>query len=154
MEQTIYPKIRLIDTALPLPNYESSGACAFDIYSRSEQTIMPKAIALLPTNLIITVPTGYGLIIAPRSSLARKKGLVIPNSIGIIDQDYHGDEDEIMLQVMNITDDLVTVTAGERLAQGFFVALPQVQWQLEGERPSQPTATSRGGFGSTGGYAQ
>lgn len=140
--------IKRIDQSLPLPKYASSGACAFDIYSREERMIQPKFIDLVPSNLIIEVPTDHALVIAPRSSLARKKGLIVPNSIGIIDQDYHGENDEILIQVQNITENPVVIERGERIAQGFFVMISTATW-METKKMKQD---SRGGFGSTGGY--
>jgi dUTP pyrophosphatase len=100
----------------------------------------------VPGNVIVQVPPGYALLIAPRSSLPRKKALVCPHSIGIIDQDYHGPDDEILVQVQNIGDEPVTVERGERIAQGLFVQVEQAQWQeVDGHG-----AQTRGGFGSTG----
>ncbi|MDA1292879.1 MAG: dUTP diphosphatase, partial [bacterium] len=91
------------------------------------------------------VPEGHALLIVPRSSLPRKKALVCPHSIGVIDQDYHGPDDEILIQVQNISDEVVTVERGERIAQGMFVKVEQAEWVEEKELAS----VSRGGFGST-----
>lgn len=142
--------IKRIDPRFPLPEYHTAGAVAFDMYSRADVSIQPREIALLPSNLIIKVPENHVLIIAPRSSTARKKGLVFPNSAGIIDQDYHGPDDEIFIQVMNITDASVAVAAGERIAQGIIVPVVRAEW-VEHEKF---LANNRGGFGSTGGYQQ
>ena len=62
-------------------------------------------------------------MIAPRGSMFKKKGFLMPNSIGIIDQDYCGDNDEIMLQVYNITNKPVIISKGEKLGQGIFVRI-------------------------------
>lgn len=140
--------IKRIDTSLPLPTYATNGSCGFDLYSRTKQTIAPGEITLLPSNLIIQTPPGYLLLLAPRSSLAAKKGLIMPNSVGIIDQDYSGNGDEIMLQVQNITDSPVTVSPLERIAQGIFVAIKRANWK----EVTDIDQTSRGGIGSTGGY--
>lgn len=145
---TIPVQITRLDSSLPLPEYASDGACAFDLYSREQTTIQPGQIALLPSNLIIKVPAGYVLVIAPRSSLARKKSLTMPNSMGIIDQDYAGPEDEIMLQVQNCGQSAVTVDRGERVAQGLILKIATAAWQ-ESQSATEP---NRGGFGSTGGY--
>jgi dUTP pyrophosphatase len=75
-----------------------------------------------------------------------KKGLMLPNSVGIIDQDYRGENDEIMIQVYNLKDQPVEVQRGERLAQGIFVKIAQVDWA----EVSEMSAASRGGFGSSG----
>lgn len=138
-----------IDTDLPLPKYESHGAVGFDLITRETTTIEPGAIALVPGNVIVKVPEGYALLIVSRSSLPRKKGLVCPHAIGVIDQDYHGPEDELLVQVQNITQEPVTVERGERIAQGMFVKVEQAQWQ----EVEDHGAETRGGFGSTGSHA-
>ena len=143
-------KIKRIDRSLPLPEYVTEGSCGFDMYTRTETTIQPNEIVLLPSNLIIETPAGHVLILAPRSSLAKKKGLVMPNSMGIIDQDYSGEHDEILIQVQNTTNQPVTVSRGERIAQGIFLRTDRVVWA---EVESMQEA-SRGGIGSTGGYQE
>lgn len=142
--------IQRIDVSLPLPQYHSAGAIGFDIVTRETTVIEPGKIGLVPGNVIVRVPEGYALLIVPRSSLPRKKGLVCPHSIGVIDQDYHGPEDELMIQVQNITDKPVTVERGERIAQGLFVKVERAAW----EEVDGHGASSRGGFGSTGGHAK
>ena len=94
--------LQRVDPSLPLPQYESRGAVGFDLITRETTVIESGKIALVPGNVIVKVPQGYALMIVPRSSLPRKKGLVCPHSIGIIDQDYHGEKDEILVQVQNI----------------------------------------------------
>ena len=138
--------ITCVDNTLPLPKYESHGAVGFDLITRETTTIQPKEIALVPGNVIVQVPEGYALFIFPRSSLPRKKALVCPHSIGVIDQDYHGPEDEIFVQVQNVSDEPVTVERGERIAQGIFVKVEQAEWQEVDDH----NADTRGGFGSTG----
>lgn len=138
--------IQRIDVALPLPRYESMGAVGFDLVTRVTTVIEPHAIALVPGNVIVKVPEGYALLVLPRSSLPRKKGLVCPHSIGVIDCDYHGEKDEILVQVQNITDQPVTVERGERIAQGIFVKVERAEWS----EVSSHGAETRGGFGSTG----
>ncbi len=139
-------RIQRRDPLLPLPRYESGGAVGFDLVTRETTVIPPGEIGLVPGNVIVQVPEGYALLILPRSSLPRRKALVCPHSLGIIDQDYHGPEDEIMVQVKNISREPVVVERGERIAQGIFVKVEQADWQ-EVEAPMRAT---RGGFGSTG----
>ena len=139
--------IKRIDKTLPLPQYESNGATGFDFVTREDTTIQPGSIGLVPGNVIIAVPEGYALLVVPRSSLPRKKGLVCPHSFGVIDQDYHGPKDEIFIQVMNTTSKPVTVTRGDRIAQGLFVRVGKAEWdEIDGNHKEK----SRGGFGSTG----
>ena len=138
--------IQRIDLSLPLPEYHSHGAVGFDLITRETTVILPDQIGLVPGNVIVRVPEGYALVIVPRSSLPRKKALVCPHSIGVIDQDYHGPEDEILVQVQNIGSEPVTVERGERIAQGIFVRVEQAHW----DEVTNHKKTSRGGFGSTG----
>lgn len=138
--------IKRIDNSLPLPEYHTSGAVAFDLYSRTEEIIPAGKTMLLPANFIIRIPEGYMLLLAARSSLAKKKGLKMANGVGIIDQDFCGEEDELHLLLHNYTDQDVPVARGERLAQGIFVKIEKGEW---GEVPAM-NAESRGGFGTTG----
>ena len=142
-------EISRIDPSIPLPRYESHGAVGFDLITRETTTIKAGEIGLVPGNVIVKVPEGYALLIVPRSSLPRKKCLVCPHSLGVIDCDYHGETDEIFVQVKNISDDDVVVEKGERIAQGMFVKVDIAEWQeVDGHG-----AESRGGFGSTGTHA-
>jgi dUTP pyrophosphatase len=142
-------KIRItrVDPSLPLPEYKTSGAVAFDMYTREDATIAPGAIALLPSNLIVKIPDGYFLMIAARSSTA-KKGLTLANGVGTIDQDFNGFENEIRIAVHNFTDAPVSVARGDRLAQGLILPIIKAEWE-EVSRESLPKE-SRGSFGSTG----
>jgi len=137
--------ITRVDKSLPLPRYESAGAVGFDLITREPTVIPPHGISLVPGNVIVAVPKGFALLVIPRSSLPRKKALVCPHSIGVIDQDYCGKGDEILVQVQNISDQPVTVERGERIAQGLFVKVEQAEWR----EVSDHGQASRGGFGST-----
>ena len=92
------------------------------------------------------VPPGYFLAIVARSSTPLKRGLMVANGVGVIDPDYSGPEDEIMIQVLNFTDEPVDVRRGDRLAQGLILQATQVTW----EEVDALKGPSRGGFGSTG----
>lgn len=139
--------IKLVDTSLPLPKYHTSGSVAFDLYSRTDVDVSPWETTLIPLNVIIKIPKGYFLLITARSSLAKKKHLIVANGVGVIDQDYHGDQDEIGLQVLNFDRQNVTVQKGERVAQGIFVKISKVSTFSKSKSMKK---TSRGGFGSTG----
>lgn len=135
-----------IDKSLPLPKYETPGACAFDVFAREPTVIAPKSLGFIPTGLVVCVPEGHTLLLASRSSTPKKKGLLIPHGIGIVDQDYCGPDDEMKVQVWNFTDAPVTVERGERVAQAMLV--PIVRCALVDVAPRADK--SRGGFGSTG----
>lgn len=141
-------KIKRIDCALPLPKYETAGSVGFDFLAREEVTILPKSLGFVPGNVIVEVPEGSMLIVASRSSMPKKKGLLTPHGIGIIDHDYCGPDDEIRIQVYNFFDQSVTVHRGEKIAQGVFVKIEKFEFE-EVTILERPT---RGGFGSTGGY--
>lgn len=148
-----------IDKSLPMPEYQTKGALAFDLYARmrdndfgdylknkDEALIPPKAYTLIPLNVIIKVPEGYGLFLFPRSSLFKKKGLIVTNSVGVIDRDYCGENDELMLSVYNPTNDYCGIEHGDRIAQAVILPVPVVNL-IE---VNDVNTASRGGFGSTG----
>ncbi|MFA5358378.1 MAG: dUTP diphosphatase [Patescibacteria group bacterium] len=139
-------KIKRIEKDLPLPDYQTPGSVAFDLYSRTAMTIPAKTVSVIPTNLIIETPPGYMLAIVPRSSTPKRKGLLIPHGLGIVDQDYCGEKDEILLQVYNFTDNKVTIDRGERIGQAVFIRIDKTEW----EETDQMQSNSRGGYGSTG----
>ncbi|HLZ61981.1 MAG TPA: dUTP diphosphatase [Ktedonosporobacter sp.] len=148
METTVQPLnvcLKRVDTNLPLPAYATAGSVGFDLLCREETMIAPRALGRIPANLIVQTPPGYMLLLTMRSSTASRKGLLIPNGVGVIDQDYCGDGDELMISVYNFQDEATTVLRGERIAQGIFVPIARVLWQ-EVERVGE----GRGGFGSTG----
>ncbi len=128
--------------------YETAGAVGFDFVAREEVVIEARSLGLIPGNVVIEVPEGYMLVVASRSSAPKKKGLLTPHGIGIIDHDYCGPTDEIKVQVYNFCDQAVTIARGEKIAQGVFVKIEKFQF----EEIEEMTQESRGGFGSTGGY--
>jgi len=138
-------KIKRVDKSLPLPKYETDGSVGFDLLCRESAEIAPQEIALIPANVIVETPPGYMLMICMRSSTPRKIGLMMAQGLGIIDNDYCGEEDELKIQVYNFTDEPVTIERGSRIAQGIFVRVGTAEWN----EVEQMTAASRGGFGST-----
>jgi len=139
-------KIKRIDKSLPLPVYETDGSVGFDLLARENVTVTPREIALVPANLIVEVPEGYMLTLVSRSSTPRKKGLLKPHAIGIIDQDYCGENDELKIQVYNFTDQPVEVEKGDKIAQGIFIRVNRFEW----DEVDKMDREDRGGFGSTG----
>lgn len=139
-------KIKRIDSSLPLPTYATPGSVCFDLSSRKEMEVAPHSVGLIPTNVIVQTPEGYMFIVLPRSSTPKRKGLLIPHGIGVIDQDYCGPEDEVMFQVFNPSDEHVLVAKGERLAQGCFIPVAKAEFV----EVTEMTGDNRGGFGSTG----
>ncbi len=141
----MHVRIKRIDPTLPLPTYQTNGSVAFDLYSRIDTTVAPKTIVRIPTNIIVQTPEHYMLVVVPRSSTPQRKGLSIPQGIGIVDQDYCGPNDEILLQFYNFTDSSVSIERGERLGQAAFIRIDKAEFSEE-----EIAAESRGGYGSTG----
>jgi len=139
-------KIKRIDKELPLPVYETEGSVGLDLLAREDTLIKSKEIGLIPCNIIVEVPEGYVFIIASRSSTPRKKGLLMPHGIGILDQDYCGPDDEALAQFYNFSDEDVTIKRGEKVAQGLFLPLSKISWEEVDEIKKE----SRGGLGITG----
>ncbi len=132
---------------LPLPAYATPGAAGMDVCAAVTEpvTIAPGRRALIPTGFAIALPPGYELQIRPRSGLALKHGIVLPNSPGTIDEDYRG---EIQIIVMNANDEHFTITRGMRIAQAVLSPVVRAAWQ-EVETLDN-THRGTGGFGSTG----
>jgi len=139
-------KIKRIDKSIPLPVYETKGAVGFDFLAREDTVIEQYSLGLIPANVVVEVPYNYMLIIASRSSTPKKKGLLTPHGLGIIDHDYCGPGDEIKIQVYNFKNQPLTIKKGEKIAQGVFVRIDKFEWDEVEEMENE----TRGGFGSTG----
>lgn len=138
-------RIRRIDKDLPLPEYKTAGAAAMDLCVREGAVIPPQGIAVLPLNVCIEPPKGYFVFMAARSSL-RKRGLMMANNVGILDEDYAGDGDEYQVALYNFSNEPVEVKRGERVVQ--IIAFPYERADLL-EVESLGNA-DRGGYGTTG----
>jgi dUTP pyrophosphatase len=93
----------------------------------------------------VKVPEGYALVVALRSSTPAKKRLLCPHGVGIVDNDYCGPDDELMVQVYNFSEAPVKVERGEKIAQGIFVKIETAEW----DETEKMEGKSRSGFGST-----
>jgi dUTP pyrophosphatase len=142
---TLKVRITRIDAGVQLPAYETPGAAGFDLASSVDMTIEPGQVALVPTGLVIEVPTGHLLGVFARSSTPLKRGLMVANGVGVVDSDYCGPADEIKIEVFNFTAKPVTIRRGDRLAQGVILPFVRAEWREEQET-DRPT---RGGFGAT-----
>jgi dUTP pyrophosphatase len=132
---------------LDLPTYATAGAAGMDLLAAVAEpvTIEPGKRALIPTGLTIALPPGYELQIRPRSGLALRHGIVLPNSPGTIDEDYRG---ELQVIVLNAGDAPFTVERGARIAQVVLAPVVRARWQPVASLDE--TARGAGGFGSTG----
>lgn len=139
------------DQTLGLPAYETEGAAGADLRAnffeadRSGVTLEPGARALIPTGLQLEIPIGYEVQIRPRSGLALKHGITLPNSPGTIDSDYRG---PLGVIVMNAGRESFHIAHGDRIAQMIVAPVLQATFQLEIELSD--TERGSGGFGSTG----
>lgn len=139
-------KIRRLDSTVSLPAYGTGQSAGFDLAASHDVTIAPGHIVLVRTGLVIEVPSGHCLAIFARSSTPLKRGLMVANGVGVIDPDYSGPEDEVMIQLLNFTQAEVQIRRGDRLAQGIILPTPRVTW----DEVSALKEVTRGGFGSTG----
>ena len=132
---------------LDLPHYASSGAAGMDLLAAIDSDMIIRAgeRALVPTGLRIGLPAGYELQIRPRSGLALKHGITLPNTPGTIDEDYRG---EIGVIILNTGREDFVVTRGMRIAQAVLAPVIRLTWVEVSELDE--TARGTGGFGSTG----
>ncbi|MEY8827448.1 dUTP diphosphatase [Sedimentitalea sp. XS_ASV28] len=137
------------DRDVPLPAYETAGAAGADLRAnfcdRGTVTLAPGARVLVPTGLRIEIPDGYEAQIRPRSGLALKNGITLPNAPGTIDSDYRG---PLGVIVMNAGEAPFVIAHGDRIAQ--MVVAPVVQARFDLADGLGDTARGSGGFGSTG----
>lgn len=116
-----------------------------DLYVRETVTIQPHTIEVLNLNVAIKPPAGHFVLMAARSSL-RKRGLMLANGIGILDEDYAGDDDEYHAALYNFTDEPVEVKKGERVTQIIVLPYDKVVWEEKDSLGNE----NRGAFGTTG----
>jgi len=131
----------------PVPNYGTEAAAGVDLRAFIEQDILirPMQRILIKTGLFMEIPVGYEAQVRPRSGLAIKKGITVLNSPGTIDADYRG---EIMVILINLSNEDFIVKSGDRIAQMVIAAHEQANWKLV--ESLDDTERGAGGFGSTG----
>ncbi len=132
---------------LPLPQYETSGSAGMDVRAAIDTSlsISPGQTVRVPTGLAIAIPAGYEGQIRPRSGLAAKSSIIVPNSPGTIDSDYRG---EVQILLTNLGSEPFEIEPGMRVAQIVFSPVAQADWDEVPELPS--TDRGDGGFGHTG----
>lgn len=132
---------------LPLPRYQTDESAAVDLHAALDGPLQlqPGAIQLVPTGLAIALPPGYEAQVRPRSGLAVKHGVSLPNTPATIDADYRG---EIMVPLINHGAAAVTLTRGMRIAQMLVAPVPRIVWDEVDQLPE--TDRGPGGFGHTG----
>lgn len=151
------PELRVLwedwaDRDLPLPSYETAGAAGADVRAnlpladRAEGiTLAPMQRLIVPTGIRVEIPSGYEMQIRPRSGLALKHGITLPNTPGTIDSDYRG---PLGVALINLGEAPYTLHHGDRIAQ--IIVAPVVQARFAVVEHLTETPRGAGGFGSTG----
>jgi len=132
---------------LPLPSYQTAGAAGMDLHAAVSEEIRlePGAIVLVPTGLEVAIPAGFEGQVRPRSGLAVKHGLSLPNTPATIDSDYRG---EIRVPLINLGRGAFVVSRGMRIAQLIVAPVARVAWEEVSDLPA--TTRASGGFGHSG----
>ena len=131
---------------LDLPAYATDGAAGMDVVSAEDVTIPPQGRHAVATGLALAIPPGYEIQVRPRSGLALKHGITVPNTPGTIDSDYRG---ELKVILINHGAEPFAIRCGDRVAQLVLAPVTRAGW-VEVEHLDE-TARGDGGFGSTGG---
>lgn len=141
-------RVRKIEPGASVPRFQSELAAGLDLSAfvpEGELIIAPGRIAMVRTGIAVAVPVGFEAQVRPRSGLASKHGITLPNSPGTIDADYRG---EVLVPLINLGREAFTVTHGLRIAQ--MVIAPVAHVKVEEVTELEMTARGVGGFGSTG----
>lgn len=138
-------KIKRLNSEAIIPAYQSELAAGIDLHSIEEHILEPMERKLIKTGLAFEIEEGYEVQIRPRSGLAFKHGITVLNSPGTIDADYRG---EIMVLLINLSNEFYTIKKGERIAQA--VIAPVVQAKIMEVEELSDTKRGEKGFGSTG----
>lgn len=151
MADPITVQVRRLDhgEGLPLPSYATAGAAGMDVVAAESVTLAPGARHAVATGLALAIPPGFEIQVRPRSGLALKHGISVPNTPGTIDSDYRG---ELKVILINHSDEPFAIARGDRVAQLVLAPVVQAAWQEVADLDE--TARGSGGFGSTGGHAK
>nr|WP_166178867.1 dUTP diphosphatase [Altererythrobacter segetis] len=132
---------------LELPRYATDGAAGMDVLSAEDFTLAPGARHAVATGLAVAIPPGYEIQVRPRSGLALKHGISVPNTPGTIDSDYRG---ELKVILINHGSEPFAIHRGDRVAQLILAPVTLAKWSEVAELDE--TVRGAGGFGSTGGH--
>lgn len=145
-----FEQVKRIKDTVRLPERSTAGSAGYDFFAVEETTILPFAENSKPTmvrtGVKVQLDEGKFLMLANRSSNPKKLNLVIPNSVGVIDEDYYNNEDnegEIAFTFYNVGEEPVTLKPGDKLGQGLIMSYYVVE-------DDQADGVRTGGFGSTG----
>lgn len=130
---------------LPLPAYATAGAAGMDVVSAEDVTLPPMGRHAVATGFALAIPEGYEVQVRPRSGLALKHGISLPNTPGTIDSDYRG---ELKIIMINLGSEPFAIVRGDRVAQ--LVVAPVQPANFVEVAELDETERGTGGFGSTG----
>lgn len=134
---------------LPLPAYATDGAAGMDVVAAEDVTLAPGGRHAVATGFAVAIPEGYEIQVRPRSGLALKHGITVPNTPGTIDSDYRG---ELKVILINHGAEPFPINRGDRIAQLVLAPVTLAQWREVAELDE--TERGAGGFGSTGGHVR
>jgi dUTP pyrophosphatase len=138
-------KVLQMHVDLPLPKYQTMLSAGMDVYSAIDVLLKKGEIELVPTGLKIALPEGFELHIRPRSGLALKYGISLPNTPATIDADFRG---ELKVIMINHGKEDFVIKRGDRIAQIVLNKFEQIEWEIVEELDK--TTRGEGSFGSTG----
>ena len=134
---------------LALPAYATDGAAGMDVLAAEDVTLTPRMRYPVATGFALAIPEGYEVQVRPRSGLALKHGITLPNTPGTIDSDYRG---ELKVILINLGDADFVIARGDRIAQLVLAPVTLASWDEVDQLDD--TERGAGGFGSTGGHAK
>lgn len=138
-------KVKKLHKEARIPQQATVDSAGFDLHTVEDFTINPGEHRAVSTGLAFELPSGYAMLLYPRSGNAKKFGLTLSNAVGVVDADYRG---EVKILLHNAGQQQVSFKKGDRIAQGIIHQLPKVKI-VECDQLSD-TARGTGGFGSTG----
>ena len=149
MGEPVAVKVRRLPhgLGLALPAYATTGAAGMDVLAAEDVTLAPGARHAVATGLALAIPPGFEIQVRPRSGLALKHGIGVPNAPGTIDSDYRG---ELKVILINHGPEPFAIRIGDRVAQLVLAPVVRAAWAETGDLDD--TARGEGGFGSTGGH--
>ena len=139
-------RVEIMESWIPEPNHATTGSAGVDIVAsvKGSKTLQPQETWMVSTGLKLEIPKGYFGMLVPRSGLASKSGIVLANTVGIIDSDYRG---ELLVPLINRSDEPFIIKSGHRIAQ--LLLLPYIPFKAVYTGVNK-TDRGEGGFGSTG----
>lgn len=142
------PELKVINrSSNPLPAYQTPGSAGMDVHADLSEAVAiePGARVLIPTGLFLELPEGYEAQLRPRSGLAFREGITLPNAPATIDSDYRG---EVKVALINLSEQTRLISPGDRIAQMVIARYEKVQWKEVKELGE--SRRGEGGFGHTG----